>query len=61
MLCTINGETFHSFMKNIWIGDSGAYCHIANDDTGVYDITKVIKLVQGSVGNISATRKASFA
>ena len=27
MLYTIDGETFHSFMKNTRIEDSGALCH----------------------------------
>ena len=45
MLHTIDGETFHSFMKNSWIVDLGASCHIINDDTGLYDVIDINKLV----------------
>ena len=56
MLCTINGETFHSFTKSTWIGDSQALCNITNNDTSLYDVTK-IKLVQGCLGNMPAMKK----
>ena len=57
MLCTIDGWTFYSFTKNIWIRNFGASCHITNNDTGLCDITDINKLVQGSLGNISAAEK----
>ena len=34
MLCTIDREIFHSFMKNTWIGDSSTLHHIMNDNMG---------------------------
>ena len=57
MLCTINGETFYSFTKNIWVGDSGTSFHISNNDTGLFDVTEVNKFVEGSLGNMPATKK----
>ena len=38
MICTIDGETLVLFTKNTRIGDSGASCHITNNDTGLYDV-----------------------
>ena len=56
-MCTINGDTFFSFMKNMWIGDLGASCHIMNDDTILFDIIAIKKLIQGSSGIMPATKK----
>ena len=61
MLYTIDRDAFHSFMKNTWIGNLGVSCHITNHDTGFYDIKKINESVQGILGNMSATKKASFA
>ena len=61
ILCTIDGEMFHSFTKNTWIGNSGASCHITNDDTGLYNVTNIKKLLKGSLGNMSIAKKASYA
>ena len=33
LLCTIDGDTFHSFAKNTWIGDS---CHNMNDNSDLF-------------------------
>ena len=60
MLCTIDGEIFHSFTKNMWFGNSGASCHITNDDKGHYDVTKINQLVPGSLGNMSAMKKGKL-
>ena len=30
--------------------------HIANNDTGIYDVTNIDKLVQGSSGNMSTAK-----
>ena len=60
ILCTIDGETFHSIAKNTWIDNSGASCHITNNNTGLYDITEINKLVQGILGIISATIKGKL-
>ena len=59
MMCTINGDTF-SFTKNTQIRDSGASCHITNDDTILFDITIIIKLIQGSSRNMLATKKCKL-
>ena len=61
MLCTIDGEMFYSFTKNMLIGNSGILCHIINDDTGLYGITDIKKMIQGSLGNMPATKKGIFA
>ena len=55
MMCTIDGASFHLFTKNTGIGDSGALCHITNDDKGMFDIIKIDKLIQGSSGTMPAT------
>ena len=47
-------------MKNTWIGDSGASCHITNDDTGLYDITNINESIQGSFGVMPATEKGKL-
>ena len=45
MMSTIDGDTFYSFTKNNWIKDSGASCHITNDNTGLYDITNINDMI----------------
>ena len=55
MMCSIDSNTFHSFMKNTWIGDSGASCHITNDESGMYDIINIDELIQGSSSIMLAT------
>ena len=45
------------FMKNMLIGDSGASCHVTNNDTGLCDVIFISKLVQGSSGSMPATEK----
>ena len=60
MMCTIDGDTFFSFTKNTWIGDSGASCHITNNNTGLYDITDIDKSIQGSSSLIHATKKGKL-
>ena len=41
------------FTKNTLIGGSVTSCHITNNDTGLYDVTKMNKLVQRSSGSRS--------
>ena len=60
MMCTIDGNTFFSFMKNTWIGDLGASCHITNNDDGMYDIININKSIQGSSGIMLATKKGKL-
>ena len=48
MFWMMDVETFHSFMKNTWISSTGTSCHITNDDTGHFDVTKINELVHGS-------------
>ena len=60
MMCTIDGDTFFSFIKNTWLGDSDASCHIANNDTGLYDITNIDESIQGSSGIMPATKKGKL-
>ena len=56
MMCTIDDDTFFSFTKNTWIGDSGVSCHITNNNTGLYDITNIDESIQGSSGIMPATK-----
>ena len=60
MLHTVDGEIFYLFTKNMWIGDSGTLCHITNNDTGLYNVTKINKSIEGSVGSMSATKKGKL-
>ena len=60
VLCMIDGETFHLFMKNTWIGNLGASCHITNDETGLYDVTEINKLVEGSWEIFLLPKKGRF-
>ena len=60
MMCTIDGDTFYSFTRNSWIGDSGASCHITNDDTGMYDITDIDESIQGCSGIMLTTKKGKL-
>ena len=60
MMCTINGDTCFSFTKNTWIGNSGASCHIMNNDTSFYDVTDINKLIQDSYGIMSATKRQAM-
>ena len=60
MMCTINGNTFFLFMKNTWIRDLEASCHITNDNTGLYDITDINKSIQGSSGIMPARKKGKL-
>ena len=45
------------FMKNTWIGDLGASCHITNDDSGLYAITIIDESFQGISGIMPAVKK----
>ena len=45
------------FTKNTWIRDSGASCHITNNDTGLYDVTNVDESIQGSSCIIPVIKK----
>ena len=60
MMCTIDSDTFFSFTKNTWIGDSGASCHITNNDTGLYDITDINKSIQGSSSIMPVMKKGKL-
>ena len=44
MMWMIEDDTFFWFMENTWIRDSGASCHITNDDTRLYSITNIDNL-----------------
>ena len=43
-------------MKNTWIGDSVASCHITNDNNGMYDVINIDELIQGN-SRIMPTKK----
>ena len=62
IMCTIIGVTFFSFMKNTWIGDSSAMCHITNtnDDTSLFDIIDINESIQGFSGIMFATKKGKL-
>ena len=60
MMCNIDGDTFFLFTKNTWIGDSGALCHIMNNDTGLFEIINISKLIQRSSGIMPAMKKGKL-
>ena len=57
MLFTIDRETVPLFMKNTLIGNFGISCCITNNDTGLYDVTNINKLLQGILSDKSAMKK----
>ena len=60
MICTIDSDTFNSFTKNNWIRDSGAYCHITNNDTSMYDVTDIDESIKGISRIVPATKKGKL-
>ena len=60
MICTIDDDTFFSFMKNTLIRDSGASCHISKNNTGLCDVTDINESIQGSSGIMPATKKCKL-
>ena len=59
MMCMVDKEMFFLFMKNTQIRNSSASCHITNNDTGLFDVTFINKVVQGRLDSISATKKVN--
>ena len=59
-MCMMNGETFFSFMKKMWIGHLGASCYIMNNYSGLYDVADINKLVQGSSYGMHVTEQGKF-
>ena len=60
IMCTIKGDTFFLFIKNTLIGESGASCHITNDETSMYNITDIDESIQGSSGIMPAMKKCKL-
>ena len=60
MMCTINGDNFFLLTKNMWIGDSGALCHIMNNDTSLFSIININNSIQGSSWIIAAMKKGKL-
>ena len=56
VMCTIDDDTSFSFPKNT-IGDSCTSCHFMNNDTGLFNIININKMIQKSSGNMPATKK----
>eukprot|EP00984_Skeletonema_dohrnii_P022875 scaffold11976_cov67-Skeletonema_dohrnii-CCMP3373.AAC.1 len=56
--CTIDGQVYPSFTKKTWFGDTGASCHITNDDSGMYEVESIDEPIAG-IGRdcIRATKK----
>ena len=42
------------------VGDYGTLCHITNNYTGLFDVTKIYKMGQGSSGSMPATKKGKL-
>ena len=57
MMSNIDGETFYSFIKNSWIGDSGVSCHITNNDNSLFSMTKISDSIQRSSCIMLAMKK----
>ena len=60
MMCTVEGDSFYTFTKNMWIGDTGASCNITNDDNGMFDIEQFVESVQRSSRNMTTMRKSTI-
>ena len=60
MVFMIGRETFHMFMENTWITDSGTSCYITNDDTGLFEATEIQELIQGSLDSMLTTKKGKL-
>ena len=43
-LFIISSKTFFAFTKNTWIGDTGASCHVTNNDDGMFDVKMFMNL-----------------
>ena len=59
-MCTIDGTSYHSFTKNTWIGDSGASCHITNDEKYLFAVIKIHESIQGSSSTMPTTKKGKL-
>ena len=59
-MCTIDGESFFTFVKNTWIGDSCAFCYIINDDTKMYYITEIDEPVLNSSGTMDVIKEGKL-
>ena len=49
-------KNIFGFIKNTWIGDAGASCHITNNDDGIYDVKTISKTENWNSGTIKATK-----
>ena len=56
-LCTIDGETFHSFNKMTVIGDTGASSTVDNDDSGMEEVEEIDEYIEGVGGKVHVTKK----
>ena len=56
MMCTICGDTFFSFTRSTWIGDSGALCLIMNNNTSLFNIIDINELIHRSSSIMPATK-----
>ena len=57
--CVIDGVQYASFTNKTWIGDSGASCHLDNDDSGMYDVEDINDIIGMPDGKstVRATKK----
>ena len=56
-LCTVDGQTFHSFNKSTVIGDTGASSTVDNDDSGMEDVEEIDEYIEGVGGKVHVTKK----
>ena len=60
VMCSINGDTFCLFTKNMWIRDSSASCHIMSNDTDLFDVINIDKSIQGSSSIMPTMKKGNL-
>ena len=61
LLCSLPlPEKPSSCLQSTWSSNSGALCCITNNDTDLYDINEINKLVHGNAGNMSAIKKGNL-
>ena len=59
MMGNIDGETFYYFTKNTWIGDSGTFCHITNNNSGLF-LQRSVNQFREALVVCQQCRKGSF-
>ena len=55
-VCTIDGKLLFAFIKNTWIGDTGASCDTTDNDDSIFDAKTINGTVHGSLRTMKAKK-----